>query len=140
VAEGLLWLPSRQVRFTGSPLATPLLGDPHQISQAILLLLKNAMQATDPEERKIEVRTLVTEDSRVVLEVEDNGTGIPGEILPKVLLPFFTTRDGEGVGLGLSIVNGIAEAHGAHLEIQTKVGKGTLIRISFPPAEENLPE
>ncbi len=140
VAEGLLWLPTRQVHFEGSPWNTTLLGDPNQISQVILLLLKNAMQATDYEDRWIDVRTRVDEESRIVLEVEDNGTGIPSEILPKVLLPFFTTHEGEGVGLGLSIVNGISEAHGAHLEIQTEVGKGTLVRISFPPVSENLPD
>ncbi len=140
VAGGLLWLPMRQVHFDGCFPPARLLGDPNQISQVLLLLLKNAMQATDPDDRRIDVRTRIGEDSSIILEVEDNGTGIPSEILPKVLLPFFTTRDGDGVGLGLSIVNGIAEAHGGHLEIQTEVGKGTLVRISFPPAGENLPD
>ena len=140
VAEGMLWLPTRQVHLEGATPTVRLLGDPHQISQMLLLLLKNAMQATDAGNRRIVVRTRINEDQRVLLEVEDNGTGIPSEILPKVLLPFFTTRDGDGVGLGLSIVNGIAEAHGAHLEIQTEVGKGTLVSISFPPVEDHLPE
>lgn len=140
LAEGLLWLPSRQVVFDASPELPTLLGDPNQISQMLLHLLKNAMQATDPMTRRIEVRTYVDVNGRIVLEVEDNGTGIASEILPKVLLPFFTTRDGEGVGLGLSIVNGIAEAHGAHLEIQTGEGQGTIILISFPPVAENLPD
>lgn len=140
VAEGMLWLPSRQVEFHAAPGSTTILGDPHQISQAILHLLKNAMQATTDGTRRIQVCIEHEDKAKVALSVRDNGCGIPPEILPKVLLPFFTTREGEGVGLGLSIVNGIAEAHEAEMEISTDIGKGTCVRMVFPAFEEPFPQ
>jgi len=138
VAEGLLWIPSRQIEITADSRPMTILGDPHQISQAVLHLLKNAMQATRDDSRRIHLRIQHQEGTGISLEVEDNGCGIPQDLLPKVLLPFFTTHDGEGVGLGLSIVNGIAEAHEALLEIHTEVGKGTRVRLVFPSFEEQI--
>jgi len=108
-------------------------GDPHQMVQALLHLLRNAAQATTPDQRPVQVRITQSEGTRqVVLEVEDKGCGIAKNILPKVLLPFFTTREEEGAGLGLSTVYGIVEAHGGELEIETEEGKGTTVRVSLP--------
>jgi signal transduction histidine kinase len=135
VAEDLIWLPKDRVKMESSPEPLTVIGDPHQISQMLLHLLKNAMQASPGEAKEITLRTALASDGRAVIEVEDHGEGIPAEILPKILLPFFTTRDGEGIGMGLSIVHGIAEAHGAELEVFSEVGKGTTVQLLFPRME-----
>jgi len=70
---------------------------------------------------------------QVVYSVQDNGGGIPADIIDKVTDPFFTTkRKGEGTGLGLSMVAGFAAQSGGALRIKSEVGKGTLVEISLP--------
>ncbi|NGP78198.1 HAMP domain-containing histidine kinase, partial [Balneolaceae bacterium YR4-1] len=62
--------------------------------------------------------------SNVIIEIEDNGPGIPEEMKDKILQPFFTTKKGnQGTGLGLSITNDIIKAHGGSLDIESEPGK-----------------
>ena len=69
----------------------------------------------------------------MVLEVRDTGNGIPAEHMPKLYTPFFTTKgEGKGVGLGLAVVYGIVQAHGGDIEVQSKVGEGTVFRVTLP--------
>jgi len=71
-------------------------------------------------------------NGHITLEFEDNGPGIPEEIIDKILQPFFTTKKGtQGTGLGLSITHDIIKAHGGSLQIQSSVGK-TIFRITLP--------
>ena len=73
----------------------------------------------------------------VVLAVEDKGSGIAPEILEQVTEPFFTTKDvGEGTGLGLSMVYGFARQSGGAIDIDSKVGEGTVVEIWLPRAPE----
>jgi len=73
----------------------------------------------------------------VVLAVSDNGSGIPPELLEQVTEPFFTTKDvGEGTGLGLSMVYGFARQSGGAIDIDSTVGKGTMVEIWLPRAPE----
>jgi len=73
------------------------------------------------------------QNERVIVEVQDNGPGIPADIKDKVLQPFFTTKKGtEGTGLGLSITNDIIKAHGGSLSIETKKGSGVTFSILIP--------
>lgn len=73
-----------------------------------------------------------TEKNQVIIEVEDNGPGIPDEIKDKILQPFFTTKKGtEGTGLGLSITNDIIKAHGGELTIETSLGMGSVFTIEL---------
>jgi signal transduction histidine kinase len=73
------------------------------------------------------------QNERVIVEVQDNGPGIPADIRDKVLQPFFTTKKGtEGTGLGLSITNDIIKAHGGSLSIETKKGSGVTFNIQIP--------
>jgi len=71
--------------------------------------------------------------NQVIIEVGDNGSGIPKDIKDKILQPFFTTKKGtEGTGLGLSITNDIIKAHGGELRVETKEGEGSEFVIQLP--------
>jgi signal transduction histidine kinase len=109
-------------------------------SRVIINLCTNAFDALRVKTRKeisdykpsLTIRTR-SEDKAVYLEIEDNGPGIPEEILDKILQPFFTTKKGtEGTGLGLSISHDIIKAHRGQLDIETLEGKGTKFIISLP--------
>jgi signal transduction histidine kinase len=109
-----------------------IMGFPGQIDQVLMNLFTNAAQAIGDKGGTITV-TVETQDNRVLLAVDDDGPGIPKAVLPRIFDPFFTTKDvGEGSGLGLSIVHGIIERHGGHVEVESEVGKGTRFAISFP--------
>lgn len=107
---------------------------PSQINQVLLNLITNAAQATrDDASGVITIRSGARGDNQVVLEVEDNGHGIPEDVLPKIFDPFFTTRDvGQGTGLGLSIVYKIVEQHGGRISVISKVGVGTRFTVQLP--------
>ncbi|MFN2110161.1 MAG: response regulator, partial [Anaerolineae bacterium] len=77
----------------------------------------------------------------VRLAVTDTGSGIPSEVLPYIFEPFFTTKaPGQGTGLGLSQVYGIVGAHEGHIDVSTKIGKGTTFIIYLPPLLAHRPE
>jgi signal transduction histidine kinase len=106
---------------------------PSQINQVVLNLLSNAAQATPEGTGTITVRTRMSGNAHVALEVADNGTGIPVDVLPKIFDPFFTTKAlGKGTGLGLAICHKIAENHGGKLEVQSSLGKGTRFVLVLP--------
>jgi len=78
---------------------------------------------------KLSIRTKL-ENGQILIEVQDNGPGIPDEIKDKILQPFFTTKKGtQGTGLGLSITNDIVKAHGGDLSIDSKLEFGTTFKI-----------
>ena len=73
------------------------------------------------------------EIQNVIVEIEDNGGGIPPEYLPRIFDPFFTTKPvGQGTGLGLSVSYGIIRDHGGSLEVDSAPGRGTTFRILLP--------
>jgi len=113
---------------------------PSQINQVFLNLVNNASQAIAADKGVITVRSRPDGDSHVVVEVEDNGKGIPPEILPRIFDPFFTTKDvGKGTGLGLSISYKIIEQHGGTIKVDSTVGVGTRFTVRLPlkpPTEE----
>jgi two-component system NtrC family sensor kinase len=80
------------------------------------------------------VRTGVgPEPDQVLLEVEDNGSGIAPENLSRIFDPFFTTKPiGRGTGLGLSLAYGIVQKHGGAISVASELGKGTTFRIVLP--------
>jgi signal transduction histidine kinase len=112
--------------------------DREAFRQVIVRLVDNAVQALqDPawskpahHTRRITVRT-ESGGPHVRLSVIDTGPGIPPEVLPKVFEPLFTTKS-FGVGLGLPTVRQIVEQHGGAIDIESKVGKGTTVRIWLP--------
>jgi PAS domain S-box-containing protein len=126
-------------------------GDPGMIEQVLMNLAVNARDAM-PDGGQLTIATAVEEveavrakgDSRVrpglhiCLSVQDTGTGIPPELLPRIFEPFFTTKaPGKGTGLGLATVFSIAEQHKGWVEVSSQVGAGTNIRVYLPIASEN---
>jgi len=95
----------------------------------ILDIAQNALAARAPRV-EVSIREDLAKD-RMVIEVKDNGLGIPPEILPRVTDPFVTTRKTREVGLGLSLLRSAAERCGGSLQIQSKPGKGTEVVASF---------
>jgi signal transduction histidine kinase/ActR/RegA family two-component response regulator len=116
-------------------------GNELRLGQVFLNLLVNASDALredTPDENVIYVRTFDRGD-RVMVEVEDNGTGIPPEITGRVFDPFFTTKPvGEGTGLGLSISHGIVSTFGGQIAVESTPGEGTTFRVSLV-ADESPP-
>jgi heavy metal sensor kinase len=120
-----------------SPVLPPVFvrGDPARLKQVIVNLLDNAIRCT-PRGGLVALQSLAAEGCNV-LEVRDTGTGIPPEALPHVFDRFFRvdaarSREDGGAGLGLSIVKSICVAHGAEIEVDTALGKGSCFRVRFP--------
>lgn len=110
---------------------------PSQINQVFLNVITNAAQAIEAEVGGTIIVQTRTAGDRVQILVRDNGKGIPVAILPKIFEPFFTTKKaGEGTGLGLSISRKIVEEHGGSINIESIVGKGSVVTISLPARQE----
>jgi signal transduction histidine kinase len=107
--------------------------DPGQLRQILVNLIVNAIQAM-PNRGTLTIATEAVE-GWVILRVEDTGIGMPESVLRQIFVPFFTTKDvGKGTGLGLSVVHGIVSAHGGQIEVESRVGHGSLFRVRFPAA------
>ena len=108
--------------------------DRDQMSQLLLNLVQNSLAAAAEAGRRPHVELRAYPDpGRLVLEVADNGCGIPEKERPKIFDLFFSTRRG-GTGLGLAIVDRIAKAHGAEIEVESTPEEGTRIRVLMPRA------
>ncbi len=105
--------------------------DSKQIRQVILNVVLNAQQALRPAGGNIRVRTFPRGDT-IILEVEDDGPGIPEEDQEKIFEPFFTRRDG-GTGLGLSIARRLMDNHGGSIHCRGKTGRGVVFFMIFRP-------
>jgi PAS domain S-box-containing protein len=105
------------------------------LNQVFLNLLMNGLQAINDTGRRsgqISVATRAEGDG-IIIEIADDGCGIPPEVLPRIFDPFFTTKPvGRGTGLGLSIAHGIIAEHGGRIEVESTVGSGTRFRIQLP--------
>jgi signal transduction histidine kinase len=103
-----------------------------QIDQVFMNLVVNAADALG-ESGTLGVRVSEGADDTVVVEIEDNGTGISDENLQHIFEPFFTTKMvGAGTGLGLAISYGIVDLHGGRIEVESEVGRGTVFRVHLP--------
>ncbi len=105
---------------------------PSELNQVFLNLLVNAAHAIGPERGLIVVRSGDAGDE-VWVEVEDNGSGIAPEHLPRVFDPFFTTKPvGRGTGLGLSLAYGIVKKHHGRIDLRSEPGRGSCFRVTLP--------
>ncbi|MCF7668569.1 MAG: PAS domain-containing protein [Verrucomicrobia bacterium] len=107
--------------------------DPSQLKQALVNLFKNAMQAMT----RGGILTLSTghRGDTVWISVADTGGGIPQEKINKIFEPYYTTK-AKGTGLGLMIVQRVVRAHEGRIELESRTGKGTTFRLSFPMREQ----
>ncbi len=121
------------VRRVLDPGAPRVLGDAVLLQQAVLNVVLNAEQAMDGTGR-LTLRTCVSRRGITVI-VDDTGPGLDDEVQARLFEPFFTTRDvGHGIGLGLAIVFGIAQAHDATVEASNVARGGARFTITFPVA------
>ena len=115
--------------FRADPL---ILCNPGQMNQVFVNLIGNALQAVGKENGKIILRTL-TLNQTFLIQVQDNGNGIPKENLPRIFEPFFTTKDvNQGTGLGLSISYSIVQRHGGRLTVESAEGQGSTFTVRLP--------
>jgi signal transduction histidine kinase len=109
----------------------PVMGADNEIRDALVNLIFNAVDAM-PDGGPLTLRTRLAQDGRIVqIEVIDSGVGMDEETRRRCLEPFFTTKGERGTGLGLAMVYGTLQRHGAGIEIDSSVGQGTTMRLSF---------
>jgi two-component system cell cycle sensor histidine kinase/response regulator CckA len=111
-------------------------GNEGRLCQVFLNLVVNAAQAIPEgtaEKNEIRLVTREGEPGRVVVEVQDTGSGISPEVLGRIFDPFFTTKPvGVGTGLGLSICHGIITSLGGEISVESQPGQGTTVRVVLP--------
>jgi PAS domain S-box-containing protein len=106
-------------------------GEQGEIRDALTNLVLNAVDAM-PEGGTLTLRSRTMEPNHVRVEVIDTGVGMDEVTRSRCLEPFFTTKGERGTGLGLAMVYGMLERHGGELQIESELGKGTLVRLEFP--------
>ena len=145
------------IRMELDPDLSDIMGDPVQLEQILLNLAINANHAM-PDGGILTIETSNTvldtsfcsehlgtrEGPNVLLQVRDTGAGMDSDTVERIFEPFFTTKEvDKGTGLGLSTVYGIIVEHGAYIDCQSELGKGTVFRMFFPVAGQqagSLPE
>ncbi len=112
----------------------PVVVDSQQIDQILGNLLKNAYEAID-KQGTVRVTALPgPESGQVTIAVQDSGRGIAAEELDKIFEPLYSTKS-SGIGLGLAICQGLAEANQGKLAVESEIGKGAIFRLSLPAAK-----
>ncbi len=110
-------------------------GDPQQIKRVLINILHNACLAIGGKNGEINISAREIEDGNGVehteINIADNGSGMPPEIVAKIFEPFFTTRE-NGTGLGLAIVKQIVDSHDGGITAASRQGKGTSFKIFLP--------
>jgi len=112
----------------------PVKGDSVQLQHVILNLMLNAfsaMSGVEAAERRLVVRTKSIDDSIVLVQVQDNGSGIPADQLETIFDPFITTKP-DGLGMGLAICRSIIERHGGKISAVNNPGPGATFSITLP--------
>jgi signal transduction histidine kinase len=115
----------------------PIRAERIQLKQVIMNLVLNgveAMEQSDPHERKLVIHSSLDNDGVIAVTIQDRGPGIAPQDLQRVFEPFVTTKPG-GMGMGLSICRTIIEAHGGSLCATSGPGPGATLRIVLPVAE-----
>ncbi len=108
--------------------------DGHLLEQVLINLVLNAAQALAQIPYPcLSLRAWPDEQERVVIEVKDNGSGIPADVLDSIFIPFFTTRP-HGSGIGLSLAKQIMQLHQGSIQVHSVAGAGSAFQLWFPPS------
>src|SRR5690606_4755998 len=125
--------PGVRVEIALGPDLRPAQADPVQLRRVLTNLAGNARDAMGPRGTIVLAARNAGEATesgpgRLVIEVRDDGCGMPEDVVERAFEPFFTTKPGgKGTGLGLAIVASIAESHGATIELESRPGAGTTV-------------
>lgn len=120
-------------------------GNAGDIDQILVNLGINALDAM-PDQGTLTFRTAIVGADQVEVAIEDDGTGMAPEVLARALEPFYTTKEvGQGIGLGLSVTYGVVKAHGGSIDLASRPGQGTTVKLRFPripapPQREAVPQ
>jgi two-component system, NtrC family, sensor kinase len=109
--------------------------DPDQLQQVFLNLINNSLDAM-PAGGAIMISTMIDQGS-IVIELKDTGQGIAPEQIDMIFDPLFTTKQGHGAGLGLTVVHQLIAEHGGTVEVESAPGRGTGFRIKLPAPADN---
>jgi len=108
--------------------------DGHLLEQVLINLVLNAAQAlAQIPSPRLSLLAWLDEQERVVIEVKDNGSGIPADVLDNIFIPFFTTRP-NGSGIGLSLAKQIMQLHQGSIQVHSVAGAGSAFQLWFPPS------
>jgi signal transduction histidine kinase len=110
-----------------------------QLGQVFSSIIINAAQAIplgDPDGNRIDVLTFPDANGWAVVQVTDTGCGIPKELHTTIFEPFYSTKRGLGLGIGLYLVRSIVSQLGGRISVQSEVGHGSTFQVALPPAPE----
>jgi two-component system, cell cycle sensor histidine kinase PleC len=134
--RGTTNLKNREIRITGHLRWPWLMADGRAVQQVLLNLLSNAAKFSEPD-KPIEVRCETSREGEIMISVIDQGIGMAPDQVSEATRPFYQADSGlsrkyEGTGLGLSIVSGLMECHGGYLVIDSQLGVGSRVSVTFP--------
>jgi nitrogen fixation/metabolism regulation signal transduction histidine kinase len=114
-----------------NPINLKLTADEKLITQVIINLIKNSIESVNyKKDGKIQLKAFTSPQSEIIIQVTDNGTGIPADLIDKVFIPFFTTKE-HGSGIGLSLSRQIMNLHGGAIGVSSKPGFFTVFSLKF---------
>ena len=123
--------PDVTVRSSVEPSGLYVYADRDLLEPVLLNLLRNAWQASrGVDDAEIRLRGRLNRRGNTVIEIEDNGHGVPAEIATKIFVPFFTTREG-GSGVGLALARQVMIAHGGFIRLGQKSDTGAIFTLTF---------
>jgi signal transduction histidine kinase len=106
--------------------------DPKGIYRCVLNLVSNAIDACETEDASVTLYTKTSDSRFVVVEVEDQGSGMDEKTLQSIFQPFFSNKGSKGTGLGLSVTQKIVQEHEGKIEVDSVLNKGSTFTIYLP--------
>jgi signal transduction histidine kinase len=123
---------SKNIKITASanPKDILIVADYAQVEQLLINLIKNSIEALSGQKNgTIHLKAFCADDA-VLIQVEDNGAGIPGDIIEDIFVPFYTTKE-NGSGIGLSLSKQIMQNHNGTISVNSAPGKGSRFTLKF---------
>jgi signal transduction histidine kinase len=118
-----------QIEWECTPPDLEIVADEKQIAQVLINLIKNSVEALKNNEKgKISVKAEINKNGKPQIAVTDNGAGIPSDLIDKIFVPFFSTKE-NGSGIGLSLSRQIMQMHGGTLKVETQSQKTVFIIV-----------